>query len=451
MTQYREVPEDKILKFSATPSFKGWGAFFSEDSVSHPAKMNLNLLRYILKTYTEKGDVVLDPMAGTGSTIILASNMGRHGVAVEYEAKFCKMIDENIYLLEKQVGFVPRGKAICIEGDARELSKHLIESDVIISSPPYGNRLSDVAIHDGDLARMGYRQTVDVVLTSPPYSDSQIGGGEREKRVGRLEEALATGEKISDRSLRWLNNQKKGVKERTQFDKEKGYSENPKNIGNLPHGKIDSIITSPPYGSDNANLQGRRDESAKSVLASTGVRSVDLDPENLGNLEYGDIDAVVMSPPYESAIRTGREESPRFDTLIEDETSMGHSSKSISLGYSEDSNNIGNLKGETYLEAMLRVYQESFKVLKPLGKMVLVTKNFIRNKQVVRLDIDTIKLCKSVGFKLTDHLYFKLPTKSFWKILYEKKYPNVPEVLYEDVLVFEKSAVVVPPNRRSEE
>ena len=29
------------------------------------------------------------------------------------------------------------------------------------------------------------------------------------------------------------------------------------------------------------------------------------------------------------------------------------------------------------------------------------------------------------------------------------KYPDVPEVLYEDVLVFEKSAVLVPPITRS--
>ena len=101
--------------------------------------------------------------------------------------------------------------------------------------------------------------------------------------------------------------------------------------------------------------------------------------------------------------------------------------------------------GENYLEAMLRVYQESYKVLRARGKMVLVTKNFIRDKQVVRLDLDTIKLCESVGFNLIDHWYFKVPKLSFWKNLYHEKFPEVPKVLHEDVLVFEKSDVLVPP------
>lgn len=421
MTEYREVPKDKILKFSATPGFKGWRHFFSKESISHPAKMNLNLLRHILKTYTKMGDIVLDPMAGTGSTVILASSMGRQGIAVEYEAKFCGMIEENIGLLERQSSFIPRGRVVCIQGDARELSKHLIESDVIISSPPYGNRLSDVAIKDGDSARMGYRQTVDVVLTSPPYESTGLDGGDVKKRTERLE--------------------------RAGYNPKDYLGGRARNTILKPYDEIDAIVSSPPYGSDNANLQARKDRSAKSILASTGVRGIELDSENLGNLKYGDIDAVITSPPYESTkpiqdfeiiklanLNRGRKLSDVESWSIKDE------------GYGSSPENIGNLKSDNYLEAMLQVYQEAHKVLKSEGTMVLVTKNFIRDKQVVRLDLDTIKLCGSVGFKLIDHLYFKLPTKSFWKHLYHRKYPDVPEVKYEDILVFEK--IGVPPKRR---
>ena len=139
MRHYRDIPQDRILKFKATPRFKGYEHFFTKDAVSHPAKMNINLLRWILSTFTETNNIVLDPMAGTGSTIILAASMGRHGIAVEYENKFCKMIDENIDRTNKQRTFAPRGEMVCIKGDARELSKYLKESDVIISSPPYSN------------------------------------------------------------------------------------------------------------------------------------------------------------------------------------------------------------------------------------------------------------------------------------------------------------------------
>lgn len=298
---YREIPEDRILKFRGTPGFRGWKRFFTKESVKHPAKMNLRLLSWILETYTEPSDMVLDPMAGTGSTVILAALKERHGIAVEYEPHFCEMIRANMEKTQSEPWFVEKGRMTCIHGDAQELSKLLEESSAIITSPPYGNRLSDAAVHDGDPARMGYRQAVEAVLTSPPY------------------------------------------------------------------------------GSDNANLMGRKDKSALSVLSTTGMRSVPL-----------------------------------------------------------EEGNIGNLKSESYLKAVLQVYRECHKVLKPAGVMVIVIKNFIRDKQVVRLDLDTIKLCEAAGFSLADRWYFKLPTRSFWRILYKRRFPDVPEVEFEDVLIFGK-------------
>lgn len=322
---YREVPKDRVLRFKATPGFKGWERFFTEESKTHPAKMNLNLLGWILGTYTKPGDVVLDPMAGTGSTIILAALMGRHGVAVEYEPRFCDMIRRNIELTERQATLTPKGRMACIQGDARELSQLLAGADAIVTSPPYGNRLADSAVHDGDPARMSYRQTIDVVLTSPPFGPSQRGGGIFKEGYRRVKD----GKVVSDPTLPFR------------------------------HG-----------------------------------RPLSDDPRNIDNLPYDE--------------------------------------------------NIGNLTGETYLEAMLKVYMECYKVLTPGGVMVVVVKNFIRYKQVVRLDLDTIKLCEAAGFRLADRWYFRLPTRSFWRILYHRKHPEVPEIRFEDVLVFEKLTEVKP-------
>jgi len=327
---YREIPKDKILKFPATPGFKGWKQFFTDESVSHPAKMNLNLLRWILETYTKPGEIVLDPMAGTGSTIVLASLLGRQGIAVEYEPRFCEMIRENIKRTSRQSTLTPKGRMTCIQGDARELSKLLGESDAIITSPPYSGRTEH---------RLGY--------------DYQKRDEERGHKAY------------------------KGHRE--------SYSSDPNNISNLPHGDIDSIVTSPPYEQTASSKQHGRDP--KPHLAQGGIGC-----------------------------------------------------ENINLGYSDDEDNIGNLKSESYLEAMLQVYRECWKVLKHSGKLILVTKNFIRDKKVVRLDLDTIKLCEAAGFRLSDRWYFKLPTRSFWRILYRRKYPDVPEVEYEDVLVFTKEA-----------
>ena len=35
--------------------------------------MNLNLLQYLVLNYTNEGDVVLDPMAGTGATGVICA------------------------------------------------------------------------------------------------------------------------------------------------------------------------------------------------------------------------------------------------------------------------------------------------------------------------------------------------------------------------------------------
>ncbi len=355
---YRDIPKDRILKFPATPGFKGWKDFFTDESVAHPAKMNLNLMRHILKTYTKPGDVVLDPMAGTGSTIILASLLGRHGVAVEYEPRFCEMIRENIKRSERHSTLTSKGSMVCIQGDARELSKLLEESDAIITSPPYTNR-SD----GGKLAKKG-------VGGFSHYSNEEPDV--------------------------WF----------TQRDQN--------NVANLRYGDIDAVVTSPPYGNRLADDVVQNGDEARMSYRQA-------------------IDSIVTSPPYEQTI--SRESGGNLGP--EEKRSL-----SLMREYSKDSDNIGNLKSESYLEAMLQCYREFFKVLKEGGTMVLVTKNFIRDKAVVRLDEDTIKLCETSGFTLKDRLYFKLPQKSFWRILYSKRFPDVPEVEYEDVLVFAKRAEV---------
>lgn len=98
---------------------------------------------------------------------------------------------------------------------------------------------------------------------------------------------------------------------------------------------------------------------------------------------------------------------------------------------------------ETYLQAMFKVYSECWKILKHDGLMILILKNFIRDKKLVPLTEHTIKLCESVGFTLKERLLFKLPTTSFWRTLGKKKweeegreYPD--DLSYEHVLVFVK-------------
>jgi len=92
---------------------------------------------------------------------------------------------------------------------------------------------------------------------------------------------------------------------------------------------------------------------------------------------------------------------------------------------------------------MLVVYQQMFKVLKPRGRAVIVIKPFVRSKKVVDLPFQTWVLLQSVGFELEDVLKLRLRQMSFWRILFMRKHPEVPQIRHEWVIVVRKPA---PPS-----
>ena len=91
---------------------------------------------------------------------------------------------------------------------------------------------------------------------------------------------------------------------------------------------------------------------------------------------------------------------------------------------------------------MLKVYCEMWKVLKPDGLAIIVVKPFIRNKKVVDLPYHTWLLLKKVGFKLVKLYKLRLKTMSFWRILYHRKFPDVPKIAHEYVIIVKKVKTV---------
>lgn len=104
--------------------------------------------------------------------------------------------------------------------------------------------------------------------------------------------------------------------------------------------------------------------------------------------------------------------------------------------YGQSAQNIGNLKRQSYLEAMLQVYQQCFSVLKKGGLMILVVKPFIRDQKLVPLQEDTKQLCQQAGFSFVEEHHRFLPSQSFWRVIYAQRFPNAPKIDKEYVLVF---------------
>lgn len=62
----------------------------------HPTEKPIELLEYLIKTYSKVGDVILDTFLGSGSTAIAALNTERNYIGYEKEAEFFKIANNRI-------------------------------------------------------------------------------------------------------------------------------------------------------------------------------------------------------------------------------------------------------------------------------------------------------------------------------------------------------------------
>ncbi len=70
---------------------------FSQDRDKlHPTQKPLLLMEYLIKTYTNENDIVLDSCAGSGTTLLAARNLKRNFIGVEKEQKYFDIIMERL-------------------------------------------------------------------------------------------------------------------------------------------------------------------------------------------------------------------------------------------------------------------------------------------------------------------------------------------------------------------
>lgn len=62
------------------------------DGTIHPTQKPVALMEYLIKTYTDEGDLILDNVAGSGTTGLAAKNLNRNYVMVEKELEFYNII-----------------------------------------------------------------------------------------------------------------------------------------------------------------------------------------------------------------------------------------------------------------------------------------------------------------------------------------------------------------------
>lgn len=409
----------------------GWRGHIVDDAFAHPAKMAYGLLWQILEVgrvqgWFKPGDVIGDPFGGIGSTGILGAYHGYKVVSVELEERFVELAHQNFALHSRKWSQLGEPEPVMIHGDSREFARLIREAvgvwcEAVVCSPPYAE--------------------------SPPEKSS--GSIDIEKQY---ETYRASGGGMSLEGFRAV-----------QEKHSRGYGSTDGNLGNLPSGSVDAVVSSPPYAESVTGKHAETETAADSRDArrtpggslgqSQRHGGYGVTNGQIGAMKEGKLAAIVSSPPYGECGERRNDKEP-YDQARG--FKQGAGSFRGSATYGTDDRNIGNTTADTYWEAVQQVYEQCRLALKPGGVMVLVVKSYVKTGKRVDLPGDTIRLCESLGFTTIERIRAWLVSKtqeaslfggdivqtkerkSFFRRVAESK--GSPPIDWEEVLVFRTSA-----------
>ena len=94
---YGDMKND--YSYSSTERYPRSIQVFSTDTQNssiHPTQKPISLFQYLIKTYTNEGETILDNCAGSGTTGIACINTNRNYILIEKEQKYFDVINERI-------------------------------------------------------------------------------------------------------------------------------------------------------------------------------------------------------------------------------------------------------------------------------------------------------------------------------------------------------------------
>lgn len=419
-----------------------WRGLIVPEAFAHPAKAARGLIRrifdYLLSSgRLRPGDTVVDPFGGIGTTAIEGASRGVRVVCCELEPKFVALAERNFALHRGTWEAAGDPLPVIIQGDSRHLRRVIAEANCIVSSPPYAESFN------------GNQSTPEDTAAAM-------------RRRGATEEAIAKACTPGSHTGSL------------------GYGTTPGQLGALPAGSVDAVVSSPPYASVAPEANGTGPDRAKqyeTYRKSGGGASFEAfcatqdkhsqgygsAPGQLGALPAGDVSAVIASPPFCEAQSGGGiaiTGTPAMQGTGGGPSGTGgyrsdQQGNSPGQDYGDTDGNIGTQTGQTFWQAAADIVRESYAILRPGGCAVWIVKNFVRNGAIVDFCGDWLKLCLSCGFRHVETIHASLvklhvedslfggkevkttARKSFFRRLHERKRPDLA-IDYEVVLVLEK-------------
>jgi len=109
----------------------------------HPAKFPETMAQEFIEFFTKKGENVLDPMAGTGSTIVAALRSGRNSYGIELNPKYAEVAQRIISEERAVIGSAAENlTSVLIHGNAAKAGDYQLPPiHYVLTSPPYWDML----------------------------------------------------------------------------------------------------------------------------------------------------------------------------------------------------------------------------------------------------------------------------------------------------------------------
>ena len=119
----------------------------------HPAKFPETLAQEFIEFFTKPGQWVLDPMVGTGSTLVAALRSGRNSFGIELNPNYAEIAKQIVDSEREKLGTISDDlSATIVTGDASRSIEYLqsariLAIDYMLTSPPYWDMLHAKGAH----------------------------------------------------------------------------------------------------------------------------------------------------------------------------------------------------------------------------------------------------------------------------------------------------------------
>ena len=151
-----------------------WEFFYEKrdirDKDIHPAVFPIALPKKCIQLFTHKGELVLDPFSGIGTTLMAARDLERNAVGFDLNKKYIDFTGERLSQLK--INFGCNTKQIAVHDDAINIPKYLEKNSVslCVTSPPYADMLNHKRLNKsirGDLRKNKHFNKIQQYSNNP--------------------------------------------------------------------------------------------------------------------------------------------------------------------------------------------------------------------------------------------------------------------------------------------